>query len=289
MLRRLGGSLGRWRLGQAPDAAPHLDGNLCRLWLAGARIWWLASCLLVITLLVWAHSVVWHFELPFSAACLNGNITDQPAPLLSSVAVHFIMAHVGKTQPPGYIFDSLRHMRLLNPSRIVVVVTDQEMEAAPQDIAADLSHVSTPDEFIAWRAALSSDKTPAPGIVNVLIHAVPCSKVHMAMKNVERFRELPNSAWSGPEFWYNTLARLYYAYDVLAAGGFREVIHLEFDNLLFFEYEELAAPLRAARAELTTLPLGVTTELANLVWVRSPASLLPVLEFMARPEQVRRS
>jgi hypothetical protein len=133
--------------------------------------------------------------------CGNGNVSAQPAELLPRVAVHFLVVHVGKSQPPSYIFDTIRHTRWFNPSRTVVVVTDQ-----PIIITADigvslspLSFVKTPDDFMSWRSALSSSEPPQPGVVNVLIDAVSCSPVHMALKSVERFRDDGTEFWDG--FW----------------------------------------------------------------------------------------
>ena len=61
----------------------------------------------------------------------------------------------------------------------------------------------------------------------------------------------------------------------------------QFDNLIFFEYEEFAAPLREANAALTSVPLGRKNERANVVWIRSAAALAPLMAFLARADQVR--
>ena len=192
--------------------------------------------IVVSTVLLWLGWLVflsrktWPRE-KLAVVCGNGNISDKSGyPPLPQPGVHFLLVHAGANQPPDHIYDCISHTRRLNPTRTVLVVTDQllenvyRLERDSEESKGSLTFVSTATEFATWRASLAGSATP--GVVNVLIGAVPCTSSHMAMRRVERSNVDDGS--SIPDgFWYNTLARLYYAYDVINAGGFHEIIHFE--------------------------------------------------------------
>lgn len=253
---------------------------------------------------------------PLVVECKNNASVFDPSalPPLPAPRVHFVLVHAGKSQPPGHIYDCISHTRQLNPTRTVLVITDlpladvQRLEHDEAATPGSLTFIRTPAEFAAWRLSLAgAASAPLPGVVNILIDAVPCSPEHLAMRRVERSQS--NDRTSIEEgFWYNTLSRLFYVYDVVRAGGFTDVVHFEvrdrvlfmrsglsllprerqFDNLIYFEYEEIAAPLREAHTSFTSVPLGRKNELANVVWIRSAPALEPLMAFLGRPDQVRR-
>jgi hypothetical protein len=189
-----------------------------------------------LALLVWLVYLYATFELPSEPLAVEckSNATDVYTwPALPAPRVHFVLVHAGESQPPEYIYDCISHARHLNPTRTVLVITDlplantQRLERDIDETPGTLTVVTSPAEFAAWRLSLAGSSSPAlPGIVNVLINAVPCSPEHLAMRRVERARTNDRSSLEDG-FWYNTLSRLFYVYDVLRAGGFTDVVHFE--------------------------------------------------------------
>lgn len=228
---------------------------------------------------------------PLRVLCENRNTSDIQYPPLAEPHVHFILVHAGDMQPPDHIYDCIAHTRRLSPTRTVLVVTDQRLENVQRlerdedNVDGAVTFISSPSEFHAWRTSLSRGAKGRPGVVNLLIGSVPCSSAHVNMRRAERSGS-KDILGLEDGFWFNTLARLYYVYDVVRAGGFHEVIHFEFDNLIFAEYDEIASPLRAQQVALTSVPLGRRNELANVMWISSAEAMEPLMTFMAQPHQV---
>lgn len=164
----------------------------------------------------------------------------------SAGKVHFITVHMGKTlSPPMYLYDSLHSIRRYNRYHSLVVVSDLFID----EMAAGecVHYIYTHEDFLTWR----NNHSQKCLITNILTSSVPTSANHFTYSQklgfVDDGKGNPSTFRDG--FVEKATLRLFLLYDVLVAGNIENSIHFEYDNLIFFQYEEVCLE------EIFTCPL----------------------------------
>lgn len=174
--------------------------------------------------------------------------------LLALVCTHWLYAqaivfvHIGPTLP-GYAIDAIKQARLFNPNIPIYLVANGS-------------------------ALQSRSEIPA---VCVATESLPPEKNHDLYNRISRNRG----------FWRFTTERFFYVYELMKKYGLSEVFHLENDNLLYANVDEILPTLRKYYSN----QLGVTFDhdhrgIAGFIYIANIAPLEQFLNFIVRTPHI---
>lgn len=84
-------------------------------------------------------------------------------------------------------------------------------------------------------------------------------------------------------FWMRTCLRLFVLYDFMEFSGVRNVVHIEYDNLVFTKASDILKQV-PDQYEIACPRIGAHRLLANVFFVRQPTPLRALLEFISSHE-----
>jgi hypothetical protein len=167
-------------------------------------------------------------------------------------ATSVVFIHLG-SHIPLYLCDATNQARLFNDETVrIIVVAEQCAIDGINDPRFDQDHV----EFVACETLIKSEA-----------HTLFAQKSSLDRNSREGF-------------WFKATERFFYLDELMRQYDLHDVIHMEYDNMIYVDVHELLPVLRYYKN------IGATFDaeercIAGLIYISNPESLHPLVSFLA--------
>lgn len=184
------------------------------------------------------HQKRWNMDKLYQSYWSNKILLTKSVGALPSLNRIFVLVHVGPP-PPSYMQDCVRQIRRYNPHGVICVISDSPRAAWAE-------------AYVQW----------------IIPYETQTSKKYKASCHVDKaFRD---------GFWFHAMMRLFVVYDFMELTGATEVIHMEYDNLIYFHADEVWKPL----INMACTRLDNNRCLANIMLIRNASYLRDFIHYV---------